>query len=232
MKTLKDYECFRTENGVLYCGDNTEILPLITDEIDLCLTDPPYGIGFKTKNAKNSIGKKREEKRNYDTFKDTYDNFLNNIIPVINIITQKYSCVITPGSINFMDYPEPNAFGCLFFPATCSVHNWGFADGQPIFYYGKNPRKKNTGKCSFKVTEKPSCKEHPCAKPQKVWEEIIFNNSLNNQTVLDPFFGSGTTALACEKLNRKWIGIEISEKYCEIAKKRVEEYTSQLKLFK
>ena len=50
--------------------------------------------------------------------------------------------------------------------------------------------------------------------------------------ILDPFLGSGTTALACEKLNRRWIGIEISEKYCEIAKKRIEEYTSQLKLFK
>ena len=44
MKTLKDYEYFRTDNGVLYCGDNMEILPLITEPIDLCFTDPPYGL--------------------------------------------------------------------------------------------------------------------------------------------------------------------------------------------
>jgi len=50
-------------------------------------------------------------------------------------------------------------------------------------------------------------------------------------TVLDTYLGSGTTALACEELNRRWIGIEISERYCEIAAKRIENETKQLKLF-
>jgi DNA modification methylase len=47
----------------------------------------------------------------------------------------------------------------------------------------------------------------------------------------DLFLGSGTTAVACEKLNRRWIGIEIEEKYCEIAKKRIEEVAGQRGLF-
>ena len=51
------------------------------------------------------------------------------------------------------------------------------------------------------------------------------------QIVLDPFIGSGTTAIACEALGRKWIGIEISEKYCEIAAKRIEAEYKQRKLF-
>ncbi len=42
---------------------------------------------------------------------------------------------------------------------------------------------------------------------------------------------TGTTAIACERLNRKWIGIEISEEYCEITAKRIEKETQQLKLF-
>ena len=50
-------------------------------------------------------------------------------------------------------------------------------------------------------------------------------------SVLDPFIGSGTTAIACEQLNKKWIGIEIEEKYCEIAAKRIENERKQLKLF-
>jgi site-specific DNA-methyltransferase (adenine-specific) len=45
------------------------------------------------------------------------------------------------------------------------------------------------------------------------------------------FFGTGTLAVACEELNRRWIGIEIEEKYCEIAAKRIEKERSQLKLF-
>jgi DNA modification methylase len=51
------------------------------------------------------------------------------------------------------------------------------------------------------------------------------------EPVVDPFLGSGTTAIACEQLNRRWIGIEISEKYCEIAAKRIERERQQLKLF-
>lgn len=51
------------------------------------------------------------------------------------------------------------------------------------------------------------------------------------ETVLDPFLGSGTTAIACERLKRKWIRIEISEEYCKIAVKRIEAERKQLKLF-
>jgi len=72
---------------------------------------------------------------------------------------------------------------------------------------------------------------HPTQKPIPllIW---CIEKSDTAGIILDPFLGSGTTALACEKLNRRWIGIEISEKYCEIAKKRIEQYTNQLKLFK
>ena len=42
--------------------------------------------------------------------------------------------------------------------------------------------------------------------------------------VLDPFIGSGTTAVVCERLNRRWIGIEINPEYCEIAKQRIQDY--------
>ena len=66
----------------------------------------------------------------------------------------------------------------------------------------------------------------------KKWTEANFSIDLpvnamkllsyENDIVLDPFIGSGTTAVAAERLNRRWIGIEISEEYCEIAKRRIE----------
>ena len=63
---------------------------------------------------------------------------------------------------------------------------------------------------------------HPYEKPIKLIELLIEN--LNNcESVLDPCMGSGTTGVACKKLNRNFIGIELDEKYFEIAKKRIEE---------
>jgi len=53
--------------------------------------------------------------------------------------------------------------------------------------------------------------------------------SYKEDIILDPFNGSGTTCLAAEMLGRKWIGIDISENYCEVAKQRIKEYQLELK---
>jgi len=72
---------------------------------------------------------------------------------------------------------------------------------------------------------------HPTEKPIKLFEWLIKTYTDKNEIVLDFCIGSGTTAIACERLKRKWIGIEIEEKYCEIAAKRIEQERKQLKLF-
>ena len=65
--------------------------------------------------------------------------------------------------------------------------------------------------------------EHPTIKPQHMIERLIRNSSKQEQLVVDLYLGSGTTAAACKKLNRNFIGSEINEKYYNIALKRVEE---------
>jgi site-specific DNA-methyltransferase (adenine-specific) len=65
--------------------------------------------------------------------------------------------------------------------------------------------------------------EHPTIKPQHMIEKLIRNSSKQGQLVMDLYLGSGTTAAACKKLNRNFIGSEINEKYYNIALKRVEE---------
>jgi site-specific DNA-methyltransferase (adenine-specific) len=54
-----------------------------------------------------------------------------------------------------------------------------------------------------------------------LWEFLLKRVSLEGETVFDPFMGSGTTAVLCEQFGRKWIGVELSEKYCETAAKRI-----------
>jgi len=62
---------------------------------------------------------------------------------------------------------------------------------------------------------------HPTQKPEEMLKRIIIASSNKGNTVLDPFLGSGTTAVVAKKLGRNWIGIEKSEKYVEIAKQRI-----------
>ena len=64
---------------------------------------------------------------------------------------------------------------------------------------------------------------HPTQKSIKLMEEIIKTHTNVNELILDPFMGSGTTGVACLELGRKFFGIEISNKYFDIAAKRIKE---------
>ena len=72
--------------------------------------------------------------------------------------------------------------------------------------------------------------EHPAAFPIALIDRII--SSVNAEVILDPFMGSGTTAISALRHNRKYIGIDLSPEYCDMAKKRIRDQGSQLKLFK
>ena len=73
--------------------------------------------------------------------------------------------------------------------------------------------------------------EHPCQMPQEVMNNIIGILPRENLLVVDPFMGSGTTGIACKKYDVDFIGIEMNEKYFEIAKNRLDENCEQLTLF-
>ena len=62
---------------------------------------------------------------------------------------------------------------------------------------------------------------HPTQKPEKLLELIIIASSDENDIVLDPFFGTGTTGVVASRLKRKWIGIEINEAYLKTAYERI-----------
>ena len=81
-------------------------------------------------------------------------------------------------------------------------------------------------------------KLHPTEKPIELMRDLILNSTNEGDKVLDPFMGSGSTCLACKQTNREYYGIEIDEKYYNIAKKRLEsdfvsreKKTGQMRLF-
>lgn len=71
-------------------------------------------------------------------------------------------------------------------------------------------------------------KVHPTQKPLKLIEELVVLHSLENQTVLDPFMGSGTCGLVCSAKNRNFIGMEIENEYYIIARNRIEKSRESL----
>lgn len=81
-------------------------------------------------------------------------------------------------------------------------------------------------------TEKKKGNIHPTCKPIKLMSYLITLGSREGDTILDPFVGSGTTAVACEMLNRRWIAMEMEEETCNIAKHRIDFVANQLTLWK
>jgi len=127
-------------------------------------------------------------------------------------------CKVNPApSFRKVNWLSATEFVWVGSKGKCKLKN--FLQQKEMFNYMILPNKSSYGKTS-----------HPTEKPEKLIERFIETSSYENEIVLDPFLGSGTTAVVAEKLNRKWIGTEINKEYCEIAKKRILEETSQLQL--
>lgn len=80
--------------------------------------------------------------------------------------------------------------------------------------------------------EDPEREPHPTQKPLDLIARIINASSPEKGVVLDPFMGTGTTAIACIELNRSYIGFELNSEYCKNIEKRIKRATSQVQLTK
>ncbi len=107
-----------------------------------------------------------------------------------------------------------------------------FVSGREYFLYaikqGKyifNVEKLHKGVFEYSLTKQSEKKKgkHPNQKPIELMQDIVKILTNENDLVLDPFMGSGTTLLACQNLNRKGIGIELDPKYFDIATERLQE---------
>ena len=215
----------------LYLGDCRDILPTL-GKVDAVVTDPPYGIG----GGSGTVGKSRAHKHTYRSFNDTVEEVVSSVIPAFEmaLTVSEGRGVVTPGPKCLTSYPPPSAFGALYQPATCSLNLWGRSSSQPIFYYGRPPRiGKDIGDTTYQITDPSSegAEGHPCPKPIKTMVQLVRLASDEFETILDPFMGSGTTGVACVKLGRKFIGIEIDEGYFQIACERIRKAYAQPDMF-
>ena len=200
----------------IYHGDCRELLPDI--EADVLVTDPPYGVEFKGKRTKHTT----KFTGGYASTKDDSAVLAELILPTIRHLL-KGRAVVTPGVRNLFAYPEPSHIGAIYYPSGAGMSRWGFLCWQPILFYGPDPHLtdgKGSRPDSFTTTVAAEKNGHPCPKPLETMAWLINRCSREGETILDPFMGSGTTLRAAKDLGRKAIGIELEERYCEIAAER------------
>jgi site-specific DNA-methyltransferase (adenine-specific) len=219
---------FKDDDVVIYCADCREILPLIPDKsIDLVLTDPPYGINI----AKNGTvgGTNLAVTKNYGA--SDWDNERLDAVVINEIQRIGFNQIIFGG----------NYIADLLSPSPCwiiwdkrdNLPSNNFADCELIWTSFKSPSRLYKFLWQGMLQKNMSDKEyryHPTQKPLEIVGRLIETYSKQVDSILDPFLGSGTTAVCAKKLGRKCIGIEIEEKYCEIAVDRLRQSVMKLEV--
>ena len=204
------------------CGDATkrEDVELLMGGVkaDVCLTDPPYGIG-DTKSDKNNYSGYDDSKVNLEKLIGAFLPLAQEVAPVV---------VLTPGNGNHRLYPNPTWTMAWFTPAGVGSGPWGFCCWQPILCYGKDPKlAKAKGRHPDAIvhTETAGDFGHPCAKPINFWGWLMDRVSESGGLIYDPFAGSGTTLIAAEQTGRTAHLCEIDPHYCDVIKTRYEDFT-------
>jgi len=217
------------------------------NSIDLIITDPPYQINNTTAGGKTKLAKSIQNMNNEISENDLVNGFnleiLDELVRVNKGINMYIWCnkAQIPMYFNYFIYKLDCSFDIIKWTKTNAMplfNNKYLSDTEYCLYFRKdgycNPPNYELAKTSLtkpiNITDKVEF-GHPTIKPLEFMERFILNSSKENDIILDPFIGSGTTAVASVINNRKYIGYEYNKKYYEIAVNRIEKEFSQTRMF-
>ena len=220
------------------------------NSIDLVITSPPYNMNLRIRNGSYCSRQiVKEFSTKYESFDDNlpidefyevHSNILSELLRVSKIVF--YNIQIVTGS--------KRAFFKImgdFSDQLKDVIIWDKGSGQPAMSPGvlnrqselilvfekENAISRKFSKYNFQrgtlgdiwniSRGRKVDKSHGAVFPEKLVSTILDNFSEIGDLVYDPFMGSGTTAVVCQKMNRKWLGSELSPNYCELINKRISE---------
>lgn len=195
-----------TKSGiVIYHGDAREILPTLP-KVDLVLTDPPYGIGEDGGKFRGRKGQGHRVLPKLGWDKERVDS------ATIQLVHHWGDDLILWGG-NYYAHELPMSRGWLYWD---KLMGGDFSDGELAWTSFNMVLRK------FTFCNKEHGKQHPTQKPVELMTWCM-TFAPDAKTILDPFMGSGTTLRAAKDLGRRAIGVEIEERYCSIAAKRLEQ---------
>lgn len=212
----------------LYNGDCLEIMDKLIEEgakVDCILTDPPYGMNFKSNYRKekyNSIAN--------DNNLDFIKNYFSRCYTLLKEDTHIY-CFCSWHNIDKFKMEFEKYFKLkniiVWEKNNTSMGDLkgSYAPKHEFILYGHKGRRLRDG---FRYADiikanRTNNKLHPTQKPVDLLEIFIKQSTDKNDVVFDGFMGSGSTGVACANTNRRFIGIELDNNYFDIASKRIEE---------
>lgn len=228
----------------IICGDSTkaeDYKSLFKDNIaDMIFTDPPYNVDYSGR-GKNDLGK---------IINDNMDE--NKFVLFLDDVFKLMSDNLKPLSILYVCHPDSHskpkiafeiAFDKYFKKSSTLIWNKGNAgmgwqdyrsQHEPILYGWKEGKGKHNfygdrTKTSIWNIKRDSTTQykHPTQKPVELIKEAILNSSKEKDIIFDPFSGSGSTLIACEKLNRICYGIELDTKFVDVIIQRWQQFTGK-----
>ena len=231
---MKPY--YQDDYVTIYHGDCREILPQLPDKsVDLVLSDPPY-VGLESKTVIMPIGGVGKHYKVTKTVGDIWGADFDWIKLTINkaslglmIFCSYHTVALIPHLVGVKPIALITWYKRNAPPARLNVPHfttefiWAFSLQSGLNWHNIETfydiPKLATGCMASKerFVDKDGSAIHPTQKPEALISALL---KVEPRTILDPFLGLGTTAYCAKKLNRKCIGIEIEEKYCEIAANR------------
>lgn len=225
-------DVYQLGNHRLICGSSTDadlVATLFGDnKANLILTDPPYGVNYEGPRG-DRAGQIKNDDLDFDGIRALISEFLS-IAPVINgaafyifapsgSLETAFRLGISDGGFDLkrgLVWVKNNlVLGHSDYHIRHETVLYGWKDGGS--HYFTDDRTKT----SVLEFDKPqSSPDHPTMKPVDLLCELISNSSKRGWVVYEPFAGSGSTLIACEKLGRKCMAVELDPKYCDVIVRR------------
>ena len=206
-------------DATLYRGCCLEVMQTL-DKVDAVVTDPPYGINVEVmQNSKE----RWKSAPTVETGKCEWDK--KRIIEFVPLVLRLSQQQVIFGGNYYADLLPPSRSWIVW----DKLATGGFSDCELAWTsHNRGVRKFEWLWNGFRK-QRPEERFHPTQKPIQLMKWVVKNYTRTN--VFDPFMGSGTTGVAAVQEGRKFIGVEIDERYFQIACKRIEEAQKQLRLF-
>jgi|GEM_PF-916116 DNA modification methylase len=219
--------CFEDMINAVICGDAVELIRLIPDKsVDCIVTDPPYGL--------DTVGIKNDSDLSlFYTLLPQFHRVLKSDAFFLTFFSTKYLPLV------FQNNPFTYFWQIVLYCPHGAVNSpVGYTKFMSCIVFKKgHPKVVVRNKDIFQDTPGRAIEpdegfiDHPAPKPKAFIEELLRMFTRENDLVLDPFAGAGSTLVACKRTGRRFIGFELEEKFCSIARNRLQNCVARSKSF-